>query len=398
MKKNIQFHFINTLKQTLDEVLQKGYHADRMIDKYVRANKWSREERQLFADSIYYILRHKRLLEFLAGSEDLLKVIAVYFIQKSYKLPPRPEFVGISEGSINNNLQKEKPRAIECSLPDWLDQLGQKEFGERWLSLAKALTDEPRLYIRANTLKTDRRSLQQRLKKEGIATEEKVSLEIEVPQALEVKERKNIFITDSYREGQFEVQDIGSQFIAPLLEVQAGMNVIDACAGSGGKTLHIAALMQNKGSVLAMDIMGYKLKDLQARADKAGCQILKTQLIDSPKVIQKLKNTADRVLLDVPCSGLGVLKRNPDSKWKMNLEQVDELVQTQRKILVDYTEMCKPNGLVVYSTCSLLHRENEEQIQWFLNKTSKWKLLNQYRVWPDTNVSDGFYAAVLKKL
>lgn len=388
------------MRQTLDEVLLKGFHADRMIDKYVRANpKWSADERKLFAESIYDILRHKRKIEFAAESEEILLLVATYFIHHGYGLPPRAEFSELDKNKISENMKKSKNNAVEYSLPDWLDHLGAEEFGARWPKLAAALVGEPALYLRTNTLKTQKAALAAALKKESIVADDKFKGDIATPDALEIKDKKNVFVSAPYKQGQFEVQDIGSQFISPLLQVEPNMQVIDACAGSGGKTLHLAALMKNQGQITAMDIKGYKLKDLQLRAEKAGCKILKTQLIDSNKVIKRFENTADRLLLDVPCSGLGVLKRNPDSKWKMQPEQIEELIQTQRHILTEYSEMCKKDGLMVYATCSLLKKENEEQVKWFLSSQAgaKWQLLSEHRVWPDINNSDGFFAAVFKR-
>jgi len=401
-KKAVQFHTINTIRQTLSEILLKGYHADHMIDKYIRANpKWSADERKFFVDTVYEILRNKRFLSFLAESEDLLLLVGAQLMMKGYQLPVRPEFARISKEKINLNSQKNKSEAITYSVPDWLDQLGAKDFGSRWPALVKALIDEPKLYIRANLLKTTRDELMQNLKKEGFAINEKIKSVMPAPQALEVKDKKNVFSSLAYRQGHFEVQDVGSQLIAELMQIKPGMTAIDACAGSGGKTLQLASLMQNQGEILAMDVKSNKLQDLKIRADKAGCKIIKTELIKSDRMIKNLSSKADRVLLDAPCSGLGVLKRNPDSKWKMSLEQVDELMRIQRHILLSYSQMCKVGGLVVYATCSLLKRENENQIKWFFeqkNIQQQWQLLSEHRIWPDENSSDAFYAAVLKRI
>ena len=195
------------------------------------------------------------------------------------------------------------------------------------------------------------------------------------------------------------MQDAASQLVAPLLQVEPGHRVVDACAGAGGKSLHIAAMMQNKGKIIAMDINDWKLKDLRERCSRAGVDILETKLIDSNKTVKRLENSFDRVLLDVPCSGLGVIRRNPDTKWKLTMEEIVRLQDLQKEIISKYSEMCKAGGLMVYATCSILHRENEEQVQWFLNSDSgkNWVLQKEMRVWPHKHGYDGFYAAVLKK-
>jgi 16S rRNA (cytosine967-C5)-methyltransferase len=185
--------------------------------------------------------------------------------------------------------------------------------------------------------------------------------------------------------------------IAPFLKVDPGMRVIDACAGAGGKTLHLAALMKNKGRIIAMDVEGWKLEELQKRARRAGVSNLETRVIESSKTVKRLENSADRLLLDVPCSGLGVLKRNPDAKWKLSPEFISEVKELQQHILEDYGTMLKKDGLMVYSTCSVLPSENEEQVEKFLEKTSgNFELVEQKHSWPSDGF-DGFYMALLRK-
>jgi 16S rRNA (cytosine967-C5)-methyltransferase len=400
LSKTIPFHNLNTLSQTLSEVFEKGKHADRMIDKYMRVNKkWTAQERSFFAEAVYGIIRHKRNYEFIAESENLWSIIAAYLLTKNLKLPPRPEFKNLSAEKIKSRIKIKKPSAIEHSFPDWLFEIGQNEFASDWESLMQSLNLEPIIYLRTNTIKTNIEKLIKDLKNEKIETF-KVKSSFLIPEALYLKERKNVFSTQAFKKGEFEMQDAGSQLIAPFLQVEPGQQVVDACAGSGGKSLHLAALMQNRGKILAMDIHKLKLQDLKQRATRAGVTILETKLIDSPQVIQKLENSFDRVLIDSPCSGLGVLRRNPDTKWNIKPQQIDTVCEVQRDILSRYSKMCKSGGLMVYATCSLLRRENEEQIQWFLNSPegNKWSLLSENRISPNKNDFDGFYAAVLKKL
>src|SRR5690606_5060110 len=209
--------------------------------------------------------------------------------------------------------------------------------------------------IRVNTLKIDRKSLQRKLKEEGFETE----ILSKYPDALEMKEKANIFKTEAFKNGLFEVQDAGSQLISPYLNVRPGMRVIDACAGAGGKTLHLSALMQNKGQIFALDIHEWKLQELKKRAKRNGAQNIQTKVIDSTKVIKKMEETADRVLIDAPCSGLGVLSRNPDSKWKLSLDFIESIKKEQAKILNAYSKLVKSGGAMVYATCSILPSENQ---------------------------------------
>src|SRR5690606_36751881 len=177
--------------------------------------------------------------------------------------------------------------------------------------------------IRTNTLKTDRKNLQRKLKDEGIESE----VLSKYPDALELGQKANIFKTEAFKEGLFEVQDAGSQLIAPYLNVKPGMRIVDACAGAGGKTLHLSALTDNKGQIYALDIHEWKLLELKKRAKRNGAQNIQNKIIESSKTIKKMENTADRLLIDAPCSGLGVLSRNPDAKWKLSLEFIEKIKQ-----------------------------------------------------------------------
>lgn len=194
------------------------------------------------------------------------------------------------------------------------------------------------------------------------------------------------------------MQDAGSQQIVPFLEIQPGHKVVDACAGAGGKSLHIAALMENKGRLLSMDIHEHKLETLKQRAKRAGVHVAETRVIQNNKTIKRQKEKFDRVLLDVPCSGLGVLKRNPDAKWHLNSQNLDTLIALQTDILARYSQMCKVGGKLVYATCSILPSENEQQVERFLANNPNWQLEDSLRLLPGVNSEfDGFYAARLVK-
>jgi 16S rRNA (cytosine967-C5)-methyltransferase len=195
------------------------------------------------------------------------------------------------------------------------------------------------------------------------------------------------------------VQDYGSQQIASFMEVEPGMKVIDACAGAGGKSLHLAALMKNKGHILSLDIYEKKLIELQRRARRNGVHIIEAKIIESSKTIKRLKEKADRLLLDVPCTGLGVLRRNPDAKWKLSPSFLEEVKITQQNLLRDYSSMVKPGGKLIYATCSILPSENENQIKTFLDSKEGqvFTLENQKTLLPNDFGYDGFFMAKLKR-
>jgi 16S rRNA (cytosine967-C5)-methyltransferase len=217
------------------------------------------------------------------------------------------------------------------------------------------------------------------------------------PEAFILENRINIFRLDAFKNGWIEIQDASSQLVAPFLDVKPGMRVIDACAGAGGKTLHIAALMKNKGKIIALDTEEWKLKELRKRASRNNIDIIETKIIDSNKVIKRHKETADRLLLDVPCSGLGVLKRNPDAKWKLSPEFIEDVKKKQQEIISNYSEMLKPGGKMVYATCSILPSENQLQVKAFLKDNTNFSLLEEKIILPSISGFDGFYMALIEK-
>ena len=389
----------------LDQIFFKKKFADKAIEQSLKSNKkWGSRDRKFIAETTYTIVRYWRMLNEMMrinaeeNSDYLWKLFAGYLLWKNIPLPLWDEFSSIDKDKIsiekNSRLNERK---IKESIPDWLDELGEKELGNKWDSEIAALNKEAPVILRANTLKISKEQLIEKFLEIGIQT---FPLDF-TNDALLVEQRQNLFQTPYFKEGYFELQDASSQLVANYLDVKPGMRVIDACAGAGGKSLHIAALMQNKGKVLALDTEEWKLNELKKRANRNGISIIETRTITSSKVIKRLADSADRVLLDVPCSGLGVLRRNPDAKWKLTNERIEELKSLQQKILESYSTMVKPNGKIVYSTCSILPSENEGQIERFFSSESnrqKFKLIEERKISPAVDGFDGFYICVLQRL
>ncbi len=310
---------------------------------------------------------------------------------------PLPELEG-EEGFDRHGLKKRLQEGLNNPLfrdgcPVWLEDQGQKELGDRWPEEREALGAESKRFIRVNPLKCDRDTLAQKLSQEGVVTR---SVK-DYPYALEVTSNAALFRTQAFKDGLFEQQDIGSQAIVTFLNPKAGTRVIDACAGSGGKTLLIAALMENKGSVIALDTEQWKLEDLKKRARRAGAFNIEPRVIDSSKVIKRLHEHADQVIIDAPCSGSGVLRRNPDGKWRDGRDKLKELTAVQYELLERYSRMAKVGGEVVYSTCSVFKSENEAQIEKFLQEYGdKYDLVEQRQLLPSGG-TDGFFMAKLKR-
>ncbi len=383
--------------QALEMIFEEKKYADKVIEKVLKQNpKWGARDRRFIAETTYDIVRWYRFLENITEAEErnYWKLLGGWCVLQNIPLPAWTEFKDLSEKRIlERNIKMKSIRRFRESIPDWLDTLGEQELGKRWEKELNALNEEAHVVLRVNTLKISPKELHRALHDTEVETD---FLE-NFPDALVLAERQNIFRHPTFKEGLFEVQDAASQIIAPFLRVDPGMRVVDACAGAGGKTLHLAALMRNKGRIIAMDVEGWKLEELQKRARRAGVSNLETRIIESSKTIKRLENSADRLLLDVPCSGLGVLKRNPDAKWKLSPEFIENVKELQQHILQDYGSMLKKDGMMVYSTCSVLPSENEKQVENFLSKNAdKFELLEQKYSWPSEGF-DGFYMALLRK-
>ncbi|MDP3311886.1 RsmB/NOP family class I SAM-dependent RNA methyltransferase [Lutibacter sp.] len=395
-------NLVYTVVESMKLIFNEGEYADKVVEKALKKDKrWGARDRKFVAETIYDMVRWKRLYNEIAGTkyhythENVWKNFAVWAILKGIKLPEWTQLQEVPERRIKGKFDElQKIRAIKESIPDWMDEVCVKELGEAtWTKEIAALNQQAEVILRTNTLKTTKIALKNELLKDDIETEFIDGF----PDALKLVERANVFVTDSFKNGFFEVQDASSQLVAAYLDVQPGMRVIDTCAGAGGKSLHLAALMENKGIITATDIYESKLRKLKIRARRNGAHNISTKVIENTKVIKKLKDTADRVLIDAPCSGIGVLKRNPDSKWKLQPEFLDEIRKTQAAILQDYSQMVKVNGKVVYATCSILPSENENQVTAFLQNNPNFELVKQRKVSPAKTGYDGFYMALLER-
>lgn len=374
-------------------------YADKVIERLLKAHrKWGSEDRRVVSEIFYNIIRWKKRLEYYMGESvkptNVYKLIIAYLLWSKTHYKKFEEFDGVKVADILTKLKKGTvpTKAIEHSIPDWLAETLEKELGKNWEKEMVALNEQAPTVLRANTLKTTPRELIADLNDENV---EAFTIK-NYPDAIQLAEKKNVFLTSAFKDGFFEVQDASSQKIGELLDVQEGMRVVDACAGAGGKTLHLAALMKNKGQIIALDIYGWKLTELKRRAKRAGAHNIEARLISDNKVIKRLHNTADRLLIDSPCSGLGVLKRNPDSKWKIDQAFIDRIKGEQQQILQDYSKILKKGGQMIYATCSILPSENDEQVKTFLENNPDFTLIKDQKIMPSEGY-DGFYMALIKR-
>ncbi len=400
LHRNLVFTVIDSILSIYNE----GEYADKVVAKALKKDKrWGSSDRKFVAETIYEMVRWKRLYAEIAEvkepytRDDVWRIFAVWAVLRGYKLPDWKYFEGTPVRRIKGRFDElTKIRKFKESIPDWMDELGVKELGEEvWTRELEEQNKQAKVILRVNTLKTTREKLYAILMDLDIDT----ILPEDYPDALILKERANVFLTDAFKEGLFEVQDASSQLVARFLDVEPGMRVVDTCAGAGGKTLHIASLMENKGQIIAMDIYESKQKQLKIRAKRNGAFNIEYRIIDGTKAIKKLHDKADRVLIDAPCSGLGVLKRNPDSKWKLQPEFIEDIKKVQEQVLQDYSKIVKIGGKLVYATCSILPSENQEQIEKFLNSEfgSNFKLIEDRRILASESGFDGFYMALMER-
>ncbi|MBL4605096.1 MAG: methyltransferase domain-containing protein [Flavobacteriaceae bacterium] len=397
-------NLVYTVIDSIRDIFNEGVYADKAVEKALKRDKrWGSRDRKFVAETIYDIVRWKRLYAEIAEVKEpfdrtnLWRLFSVWCVLKGIALPDWNQIVQTPTRRIKGKFDEfSKIRKIKESIPDWMDELAVEELGgELWSKELTALNKQAEVILRTNTLNITKENLQKELRKENIITEFIPNHE----DALRLPERANVFKTESFKRGYFEVQDASSQLVAEYLEVTPGMKVIDVCAGAGGKTLHLASFMENKGQLIAMDIYESKLKKLKIRARRNKVHNIDTRVIDSTKPIKKLHDKADRLLIDAPCSGIGVLRRNPDSKWKLQPEFLDSIRKVQQDILQQYSKMVKPGGKMVYATCSVLPSENQKQVKKFLASEAgkEFTFVKDKKVLVHVSGYDGFYMALLER-
>jgi len=383
--------------QCLKEIFQQQRLADKVIEKCFKSNpKLGKRDRAFIAEQVYDITRNYVLVSScVPEAENFWSIVGAWLIIKQQDLPEWQEFQSLSVSRVQKNLAGLiKDPAFKWSIPPGLDIYGKSVLGERWYKEMQAMHQAAPLIIRVNRIKANSKQVSEALQ----------SLEIRyrlIPssstESIVIDQRINLFSTPIFKQGWVEVQDHSSQQVGHFVAPQPGMRIVDACAGGGGKSLHLAALMGNKGRIISMDIDGYKLNNLKVRAKRAGAGIIESRLIENNKTIKRLAETADKVLLDVPCSGSGVLRRNPDAKYRLDKDYIEQLIIKQKHILDDYSIMVKPGGELIYVTCSIFPAENENQIELFLKNHPEFELIQTQQLWPSECGFDGFFMVKMKK-
>ncbi len=419
---------IGHVTELYTDVIVSSKPADRLIDVFFRERKYlGSKDRRFISESLYGILRNKRKIEFSIDSIEekrtsLLCCIAYLMLDKKYDADLISDEVDIPvetikriEKNINSTSVEGSSIdtvALQYSFQDWMVKEWNEYFGnDELIPLCSILNTQAPMTLRVNTIKTTVEQCQQKLELEGIETEKgKYS-----PFALHLKKRINVFQSQAFKDGLFEVQDEGSQLLAMLVDPKPKSKVLDVCAGAGGKALAMASIMNNRGEIFAFDIHSTRLEELKKRIRRSGVDSIRTKVIKENEVLEGFIGAADFVLVDAPCTGTGTIRRNPGMKWSVTQQMVKELREKQLSILSLNSQYTKIGGRLVYATCSLIKDENEHVVEHFLDKEKNFELVNPssiferyhlesmctnkyFQLLPSKYNTDGFFAAVMKRI
>jgi 16S rRNA (cytosine967-C5)-methyltransferase len=420
----------NLLRQTammLTNILEFNSPADAKLSEFFRNNRdLGTKERAFVAESVYGVLRRLRYLSTLTANEegdadDARKLILAWLLRVEGKsireLEPilneqQTEWAQAIKAKSTENL----PLAVQADVRDWLWTKLVAQYGEaEALTICRSMFEQASLDLRVNTIKGNREDVLKKMLAENTNNQDIIAITPHSPTGIRMPNRLGINRHVLFTEGKIEVQDEGSQLLAYLVAPKRGQMIADFCAGAGGKTLAIGALMKNTGRLYAFDISEKRLHNLGQRLKRSGLSNLHAQLItgESDQKLKRLNGKFDRVLVDAPCSGLGTLRRNPDLKWRFEAADIAELNVKQSNILARAAKLVKAGGRLIYATCSLLQDENEAIAEAFLTTNGEFTLvpanevLAQQQIKVDTGKylkllphlhgTDGFFAAVFER-
>ncbi|WP_353146245.1 RsmB/NOP family class I SAM-dependent RNA methyltransferase [Pollutimonas bauzanensis] len=411
---------IDQVRSVLGEILQWKFPADAVLSRWLRANpKLGARDRGEVAEAVFDVLRHLRRYRQFAesGSGPAARRLAVLGLASVFDKAVLDLGLSETEQQWLEHVQRidvnSLSRAVRDSLPDWLDErLSTLDDAD---SLIQALNKSAPLDLRINPLKADRDEMLALLRSGAGLRFDPVPTPYS-PWGIRMQGRPPINRWPMFEKGEIEVQDEGSQILAALVAPKRGEMIIDYCAGAGGKTLLLGALMRSTGRLYAFDVSAARLAKAKPRFARSGLSNIVPVVInpDNDQRVKRLRGKAHRVLVDAPCSGLGTLRRNPDLKWRMHPESLQELCAMQASILRQASRCVAPGGRLVYATCSILPEENQDQIEGFLAENPEFTLLDASNIVtdrcknltlqgpflvmrPDIHGTDGFFAAVLER-
>jgi len=371
----------NGLVSSLAYLFENQSSASKVIQYTFKQNKkWGSRDRKVFAESFYTIVRYAGWYFSAIGKE----VYTDLTVEEAYKIVSLFE-----EGA---ELTEPKLFHMKHSISkDLEDVLREEQSEDEMKSFLEASNVEAPVFLRVNSLKTSDKECAAELSREGI---ESVLIK---ENCLMLDERKNVFATETFKKGYFEIQDGASQDVAPFMELGKGMRVADSCSGAGGKALHMASKLMNSGTLVAMDIFPRRLEELKKRAKRAGVSNLQIKPIEGTKTVKRMESKFDRVLLDVPCTGAGTYRRKPEAKIFFSKDEHARLRTTQQEILELHSKLVKPGGKLIYATCSVFPSENKKQVEAFLKRHEGFEFEKDESNKVGQGQFDGFYMSRMKK-
>lgn len=440
-----------TALKILYEVNKSGAYSNIALSKRLEDNKLSNIDKAFITELVYGTLKWKLSIDYIIERFSSVKIkklspwilnilrLGVYQLIYMSKIPESAacnESVNLARryghsassryvNAVLRNIARSKDSieypdknkelsaylSIRYSHPEWMVKNWLNRFGESFTEeLLRSNNETPPLTIRVNTLKTGREELQTLLENEGYV----IHPAKYVKNALTIDKPSSFTKMEAFAKGLFQVQDESSMMVVQVLDPKPGELVIDVCSAPGGKATHIAELMQNKGQVIARDIHEHKIKLIEEAALRLGIDIIKAEVFDAQEQDMELTGKADGVLVDAPCTGLGIVRRKPDIKWTRSLKDSDELVKIQKRILYTSSRYVKPGGVLVYSTCTIEPKENEELVRWFLSENKEFEMEDisnllpealrkdtakegYVQLYPNIDGIDGFFISKMRK-
>jgi len=403
----------------LRAILPLEHPADTTLRYFFKNERLGSNERALVAETVFGVLRHRLLLEHACAEKATPRRMALahmvryggYNLREIEPVLKREEKEWLA--TVKGVKAEDLPLSVQAELPEWLVEKMRASYSdEEILTLGRAMQQGAPLDIRVNTLLAKRDEVLQQLHAQNIDA----ALTPYSPVGIRLKEKIPLNKDDLFTTGKVEVQDEGSQLLGFLLAPKRNDMVVDFCAGAGGKTLMLSALMNSQGRLYAMDVSEKRLTNLKPRLKRSGASNIQPMLIahENDLKVKRLAGKIDRVLVDAPCSGLGTLRRNPDLKFRQSPQSIAELNQKQTAILASASRLLKKGGRLVYATCSILPEENQHIVQAFLAAHPDFKLLpagevlqqqkiplemgDYLELRPNLHATDGFFAAVLERI
>ena len=430
--------------KVLDRVIREGAYSNIILSKELNASDLSDQDKGLTTEIVYGTLRRLKTIDMILASlvkdlsvmdKKVLTILRVAIYQMKFldKIPPYAacnEAVELAKevsekdgklvnGILRNYLSKDgnveinfrnkiDELAFNLSFEPWMIRMLIKQYGEaEAIRILEELNNTPGVTVRVNNIKADYEDVFEELESEGYEVEEGEVC----PEAISITGGKGIEKNQAFIDGKITVQDESAMLIAPLLDIEDNLTVIDLCCAPGGKTTHIGELLNNTGKVLAFDLYPQKLELVRENAERLGITNIDLGEMDATKLNVNLIGLADRVLIDVPCSGIGIIRKKPEIKWNKTRKSLKELIPTQREIMENAWQYLKNGGIMIYSTCTLNKEENQENITWFLNKHKDAKIekifvgreenlryddLGTLTIFPNQYM-DGFFVTKIKK-